>query len=252
MRVPFVAGNWKMNKTPSEAAKLAMDLRHLTASVRGVEIAVAPTAVCLGTVAKKLEDSNIKLAAQNLYWEASGAFTGEISGSMLKDIGCSHVIIGHSERRQYFGESDETVAKRVRAAFDNDLLPIVCIGELLAERESGKTFEVVERQLLGGLVGVKDDEASSLVVAYEPVWAIGTGRTASPEQAQEVHAFLRGKLSQRFGTEAANAIRIQYGGSVTAANAKILLSQPDIDGALVGGASLKPESFIEIIRGALA
>ncbi len=250
MRVPFIAGNWKMNKTPKEAEQLAGDVRRLVASIRNVEIAIAPAMACLAHVVRRVDDSNVKVAAQNVYWEAQGAYTGEVSVAMLKDVGCSHIIIGHSERRAYFGETDATVAKKVRATLDQGLVPIMCVGETLEEREAGKTLEVVFRQLLGGLEAVQNEDAAQVVVAYEPVWAIGTGRTASPEQAQEVHQALRGKLVERFGAAIAQAIRIQYGGSVTPANARELLSQPDIDGALVGGASLKAEGFLEIIRAA--
>ena len=248
MRTPFIAGNWKMNKVPSEAVALATEMRRLTASIRGVEIAIAPVYVALAPVAKKLEDSNIQLAAQNCFYEKSGAFTGEIAAPMLKDLGCDYVIIGHSERRQYFGETDATVAKRVRAALDADLKVILCVGESLEEREAGKTLEVVFRQLIGGLEKVAEDEVPKLVVAYEPVWAIGTGRTASPEQAQEVHAALRKKLAERFNPALADTIRLQYGGSVKPANAAELMSCADIDGALVGGASLDAESFAAILR----
>jgi len=248
MRVPFVAGNWKLNKTPTEAVELALELRRLVSSVRGVEIAIAPTAVCIVPVAKKLEESNVKVAAQNVFWESGGAYTGELSAAMLKDAGAEYVIIGHSERRTYFGETDETVAKRVRAALDADLKVIVCIGETLPQRDSGKFLDVVGSQLIGGLAQVAADEAAELVIAYEPVWAIGTGRTASPEQAQEVHAYIRGKLVERFDAQTAAAIRIQYGGSVKGSNAAELMSQPDIDGALVGGASLEANSFADIIR----
>jgi len=248
MRVPFVAGNWKLNKTPTEAVELALELRRLVSSVRGVEIAIAPTAVCIVPVAKKLEESNVKVAAQNVFWESGGAYTGELSAAMLKDAGAEYVIIGHSERRTNFGETDETVAKRVRAALDADLKVIVCIGETLPQRDSGKFLDVVGSQLIGGLAKVAADEAAELVIAYEPVWAIGTGRTASPEQAQEVHAYIRGKLVERFDAQTAAAIRIQYGGSVKGSNAAELMSQPDIDGALVGGASLEANSFADIIR----
>ncbi len=252
MRTPFVAGNWKLNKTPSEAAKLAADVRRVAAPLRGVDVAIAPTMVSLAAVARTLDDSNVKLSAQNVFWEAGGAYTGEVSAAMLKDVGCTYVIVGHSERRTYFGETDETVAKRVRATLDEGLLPIVCIGERLDQRDAGKAFEVVRTQLLGGLELVEADEAATLVIAYEPVWAIGTGRTATPQQAQEVHAYIRGILAERFDEDTAAAIRIQYGGSVKPSNASDLMGQPDIDGALVGGASLKADAFADIIRAAAA
>ena len=252
MRTPIIAGNWKLNKTPSEATALAREVRRKTASIRGVEVVIAPTFVCLAPVAATLEGSNVRLSAQNVFWEDQGAFTGEISAPMLRDVGCQHVIIGHSERRQYFGETDETVAQRVRAALDHGLLPIICIGERLEQREAGQTLDVIKRQLDGALATSKDDEISRLVIAYEPIWAIGTGRTASPEQAHEVHAFIRQRLIDRYDATTADAVRIQYGGSVKPGNAAELLSQADIDGALVGGASLDPDSFAAIVRAAVA
>ena len=202
-------------------------------------------------VAELLRGTRIELSAQNISYAAKGAYTGEISADMLKDVGCTHAIIGHSERRQFLGETDEGVARRVRAALDNDIVPIVCIGESLAERESGKTFDVVLGQLVNGLASVKREEAARVVVAYEPVWAIGTGKTATPDQAQEVHAAIRAKLNELFGAEVGEAMRIQYGGSVKASNAKELLGQKDIDGALVGGASLVAEDFAAIIKAAI-
>jgi triosephosphate isomerase len=250
MRTPIIAGNWKMNRTPSEAATLARDLRQKLASVRGAEVVIAPTFVGLAAVAQVIDDSPLRLASQNVFWEAHGAFTGEVSAAMLKDIGCRYVILGHSERRQYFQETDETVAKRARATLDHGMVPIVCIGETLQEREANLTLSVLERQLLGGLAQVDDTEATRVVIAYEPVWAIGTGRTATPQQAQDAHAFIRATLASRFSPDAAAAIRIQYGGSVNAKNAADLLSQPDIDGALVGGASLDPDAFTTIVRAA--
>jgi triosephosphate isomerase (TIM) len=248
MRTPIIAGNWKMNRTPSEAAALARNLRQKISSIRFAEVVIAPTFVCLPAVAQVIDDCPIRLAAQNVFWESHGAFTGEVSASMLKDIGCRYVILGHSERRQYFQETDEAVSKRARATLDHGMAPILCIGETLQERESNQTLDILKKQLLGGLTQVADDEASRLVIAYEPVWAIGTGRTASPQQAQDAHAFIRKTLSERFSPDAAQAIRLQYGGSVNAKNAQELLSQPDIDGALVGGASLDPDAFLTIIR----
>lgn len=251
MRKPFIAGNWKMNNTREAAKALVAALKPLVADVTDVEIAVAPTFTCLQDVAEVLRGSNIELSAQNISYVAKGAYTGEISADMLKDVGCTHAIIGHSERRQFFGETDEGVSRRVRAALDNDIVPIVCIGESLEERESGKTFDVVLGQLVNGLSSVRREEAGRVVIAYEPVWAIGTGKTATPEQAQEVHAAIRAKLNELFGAEVGEAMRLQYGGSVKASNAKELLGQKDIDGALVGGASLKAEDFAAIVKAAI-
>ena len=250
MRKPFIAGNWKMNTTRAAALELVNALKPLVADVSDVEIAVAPTFTCLQDVAEALKGSNIELSAQNISYAKNGAYTGEISADMLKDVGCTHAIIGHSERRQYFGETDHDVSKRVRAALDNNIIPIVCVGETLAQREAGKTSDVVLGQVENGLSSVTKDEAAKVVIAYEPVWAIGTGKTATPEQAQEVHAAIRLKLAELFGADNASAMRIQYGGSVKASNAKELLGQADIDGALVGGASLKAADFSAIIHAA--
>lgn len=250
MRKPFIAGNWKMNNTRAEAKALIEALKPLVADVKNVEIAVAPVFTCLQDAAELLKGSNIELSAQNISYAKSGAYTGEISADMLKDVGATHAIIGHSERRQYFGETDDGVSKRVRAALDNDIIPIMCIGETLAQREAGKTNIVVLSQLENGLSSVKKEEAAKVVIAYEPVWAIGTGKTATPDQAQEVHAAIRAKLAELFGAEVAEEMRIQYGGSVKASNAKDLLGQKDIDGALVGGASLKAADFSAIVHAA--
>ncbi len=247
-RLPFIAGNWKMNKTVGEAIDLIRELKRDISGVKDVEVAVAPPFTALHGVHKELEGSSIRLAAQNLYWEEKGAFTGEISPLMLKEVGCQYVIIGHSERRQFFGESDETVNRRIKAALAQGLKVIFCIGETLAEREEAKTFAVIERQVSGGLKGLGDKELRNVTIAYEPVWAIGTGKTATPEQAEEVHRFIRGKVDKLFSREVSEEIRIQYGGSVTPDNIKKLMNQPDIDGALVGGASLKAESFSKIVR----
>jgi triosephosphate isomerase len=211
-------------------------------------VAVAPPFTALYGVHKELEDSFIRLAAQNLYWEEKGAFTGEISPLMLKEAGCEYVIIGHSERRQFFGESDETVNRRIKAALAHGLKVIFCIGETLREREEGETFAVIERQIEGGLKGLGDKDLKKMTIAYEPVWAIGTGKTATPEQAEEVHRFIRERVNELYSREVSEEIRIQYGGSVTPDNVKGLMDQPDIDGALVGGASLKAESFSKIVR----
>ncbi|MFN7133461.1 MAG: triose-phosphate isomerase [Myxococcales bacterium] len=251
-RTQVIAGNWKMHKNVAEAQSLVRELRNLLGVVRDrVEIAVAPPFTALHPVAKALEDSNIKLAAQNVHWEPQGAFTGEVSVGMLKEVGCSFVIVGHSERRQYFGETDETVNKRAQAALKGGLLPIICIGETLQEREGGKTLEVVGRQLKGALAGIQAQDVARLVLAYEPVWAIGTGKTASTTQAQEVHAFIRKTLASLYDGKTAEQTRIQYGGSVKPENAAELLGQPDIDGALVGGASLKADDFAKIVKARL-
>ncbi|MCA9731651.1 MAG: triose-phosphate isomerase [Deferribacteres bacterium] len=250
MRKLNISGNWKLNKTLAETKALLAVLKSELAGVKKTEIVVCPTYVSLATSAEMLIDSNIKLGAQNLFWEESGAFTGEVSGLQLKAIGCNYVIIGHSERRQYFGETDETVNKRLKSALQNELLPIVCVGETLEEREIGKTFDIISEQVQGALSGISKDEMQKITLAYEPVWAIGTGKTATPEQAQEVHAFIREKLTKLFGNSVAENVTIQYGGSVKPSNAYELLSQNDIDGALVGGASLDVESFAAIVQAA--
>jgi triosephosphate isomerase len=247
-RLPFIAGNWKMNKTVGEAVDLVRELKLSVSGVEGVEVAVAPPFTALDAVRKELEGSSILLAGQNLYWEEKGAFTGEISPPMLREVGCRYVIIGHSERRQFFGETDETVNRRIKTALAHGLKVIFCIGEMLKEREEEKTFSVIERQVEGGLKGLGDREMRNIVIAYEPVWAIGTGKTATPEQAEEVHRFIREKLEKLYSRKISEEIRIQYGGSVTPENIKGLMTQANIDGALVGGASLKAESFSKIVR----
>ena len=247
-RIPIIAGNWKMNKTVEEAVALVRELKSSTAGVKEVEVVVAPPFTALHAVRQELKGSPIGLAAQNLFWEEKGAFTGEVSPWMLKEVGCEYVIIGHSERRQFFGETDESVNRRMKAALGQSLKPIFCIGETLKEREEGKTFSVIERQIEGGLKGFGDKEVISITIAYEPVWAIGTGKTATPEQAQEVHRFIREKLGKLYSRDLAEKTRIQYGGSVTPENVKGLMVQADIDGALVGGASLKSETFSRIVR----
>ena len=247
-RLPFMAGNWKMNKTVGEALDLVRELKASLSGVQGVEVAVAPPYTALYAIHKELVGSSIHLAAQNLYWEEKGAFTGEVSPLMLKEVGCHYVIIGHSERRQFFGETDETVNRRIKAALAQSLKVIFCIGETLKEREEGKTFSVIERQVDGGLRGLGEREMKYMVIAYEPVWAIGTGKTATPEQAEEVHRFIRGRLEKLYSRGVSEEIRIQYGGSVTPENVQGLMNQPNIDGALVGGASLKAESFSKIVR----
>ena len=247
-RLPFVAGNWKMNKTVGEALDLVRELKKAISGVKEVEVAVAPPFTSLHAVHKELEDSSIRLAAQNLYWEEKGAFTGEISPLMLKEVGCQYVIVGHSERRQFFGESDETVNRRIKAALAQGLRVIFCVGETLRDREEGKTFPLIEKQMEGGLKGLDGQGMGEMVIAYEPVWAIGTGKTATPEQAEEVHRFIRSKIQKLYSQEVSEKIRIQYGGSVTPENIRSLMNQPDVDGALVGGASLKAESFSKIVR----
>jgi len=247
-RLPFIAGNWKMNKTVGEALDLVRQLKASTSRIEGVEVAVAPPFTALYAVGKELGGSTIRLAAQNLFWEEKGAYTGEVSPPMLKEVGCHYVILGHSERRQFFGETDETVNRKIKAALGQDLDVIFCIGETLKEREEGRTFSVIEKQVTGGLKDIGKEEMRRIVVAYEPVWAIGTGKTATPEQAEEVHRFIREKLGKLFSREIAEGVRIQYGGSVTPENIKGLMGQENIDGALVGGASLKADTFSKIVR----
>ena len=245
MRKPLIAGNWKMHKTVPEAVSLVKELKELLTEIKDREVLVCPPFTAIYAVKSEIEESPIKLGAQNMFYEEKGAFTGEISPLMLKDLGCSYVILGHSERRHIFGETDKLINKKVASAVDHGLVPILCVGELLEERESGKTKNVVERQLLEGLKGLK--EGDEFVIAYEPVWAIGTGKTATPEQAQEVHGFIRELLAENFGREKAERVRILYGGSVKPENIKGLMEMPDIDGALVGGASLKAASFAKIV-----
>jgi triosephosphate isomerase (TIM) len=248
MRTPMVAGNWKMNKTAEQAKALAAELLPGLKAANKVERVLCPTFTSLSSVYEMIKDTNIGLGAQNMHWESSGAYTGEISAGMIKEF-CDFVIIGHSERRQYFGETDETVNKKTKAAQAASLLPIVCVGETLSENEAGKTKEVVTRQLRGGLAGVEVSDPAKLVIAYEPVWAIGTGRAATSQDAQKVCALIRAELASIFGQKNADAIRILYGGSVTGANAAELFAMPDIDGGLVGGASMKPD-FIAIVKAA--
>jgi triosephosphate isomerase len=251
MRKPVIAGNWKLFKTSSEAVELVTGLLPLVAAAKNVEIVVAPVFTVLDRVHSVIANSNVKLSAQDCYWEAEGAFTGEISPKMLLDAGCSHVIIGHSERRQYFGETDETVNKKIKAAIASGLVVLFCIGETLAERESGKTFDVLKRQIIGGLAGIPESDLAQVIVAYEPVWAIGTGRTATAAQAQEAHAFLRGRVMKKDAGVAAR-LPMLYGGSVKGSNAAELFAMPDVDGGLIGGASLVAEDFLAIWRAAVA
>ena len=244
----IVAGNWKMHKTSEEAVQFAFELIPLVADVRSVDIVLCPPFTALEALGGVLRGSGIFLGAQNMHAESKGAFTGEIAPPMLLPLGVTHVILGHSERRQYFGETDEGVNRKVRAALEHGLTAIVCVGETLEEREAGRTESVVGSQLEGAIAGVGLPEPDRLVLAYEPIWAIGTGRNATPEQAQQVHAFIRARLTGLLGADIAGKVRIQYGGSVTPENIKGLMSQEDIDGALVGGASLKSETFARIVR----
>lgn len=250
MRRPVIAGNWKLNKSIREAIELVTLLKRQLSDVQAVDIIVCPVYTAIADVAESLAETNIKVGAQDVYWEEKGAYTGEVSSSLLKDAGATYVIIGHSERRQFFHETHETVNKKTRAALKAGLTPIVCVGEMLAERESGKTFDVVAEQLKGGLAGFGPEELKRMIVAYEPVWAIGTGKVATPQQAQEVHAFIRKQLTDSFGAEAAQSVRIQYGGSVKPDNIAELMREADIDGALVGGASLEAGSFSDIVKNA--
>jgi len=247
-RKKFICGNWKMHKTSAEAVALVRELRQRLNTQ--VQVAVAPPFTALSRVKETLVGSPIQLFAQNCHHEKQGAFTGEVSAPMLAELGCDGVILGHSERRQFFGETDEGVARKLKAALDAQLHPIVCVGETLQEREGGRTWEVVSHQIRAALAGLAAAQIAKLTLAYEPVWAIGTGKTATVAQAQEVHGLVRGLLHELAGAAAAEAVRIQYGGSVKPENAADLLSQPDIDGALVGGASLKAEDFARIVGGA--
>ena len=244
----IIAGNWKMNKTVAEALDLVAALKRELHGVKEVDVVVCPPFTALSEVSKATLESNLKLGAQNMSEHAPGAYTGEISASMLKEFSVRYVILGHSERRQYQAESDALIAKKALAAHAASLKPIVCVGETLAERESGRTQDVVGTQLIGSLAGLSAEQVLDTVIAYEPVWAIGTGKTATSEQAQEVHAFIRKTLAAKFDDAVARKVRIQYGGSVKPANARELMSQPDVDGALVGGASLEVRSFSDIIK----
>ena len=250
MRKPFMAGNWKMNTDSHSSVALAKGVAVGSADVAGdrVSVAVIPPFVYLQAVARAVSSSAVAVGAQDVYFEQKGAFTGEISPAMLKDVGCTYVLCGHSERRHVIGESDDLVGKKVTAAIHGGLLPILCVGELLEERDAGKTENVVERHLRTGLAGLDGEKMSAVTVAYEPVWAIGTGRTATPQQAREVHQFIRGLLAKIYGKDLADEIRILYGGSVKPDNAKELMAQADVDGLLVGGASLKADDFVKIIR----
>ncbi len=246
MRKPMIAGNWKLHKTIGESTTLVAELIKAVAANKDVEIVVAPVYTALSKVAETVAGSNVKLAAQNCYPEPQGAFTGEVSVPLLKDAGCEYVIIGHSERRQLFGETNELINSKARALADSSLGTIFCIGETLEERETGEMFNILRRQVTAGLKSITTDQMATVVVAYEPVWAIGTGKVASDEQAQEVHAFIRALLAELYNEETAAATRILYGGSVKPGNVDGLMTQPDVDGALVGGASLNAEDFARI------
>ncbi len=250
MQRPFIAGNWKMNLVRASAVALAEEIAKAAKTIDGVDLAVCPPSCYLDAVGKAIAGSRVALGAQNMYHEPSGAFTGELSAAMLRDLGCTYVILGHSERRHILGETDEAVNRKVHAALAAGLVPIVCLGELLAEREAGETMSVIRRQFDGSLAGLSPQQFSGVVLAYEPVWAIGTGKVATPQQAEEVHAALRNIIRERYNSSIAGSIRIQYGGSVKPDNAAELLGQPDIDGALVGGASLKADQFLGIAAGA--
>jgi len=251
-RRKFIAGNWKMNTSRAEGISLASAIAAKVGASSNVEVAVCPPAVYLEAVGQAAKNSAVGLGAQNCYHEAKGAFTGEVSPQMLRDIGCTYVILGHSERRQYFKESNQDVNRKLRSALGAGLVPIVCVGETLDQRQAGQTAAVVREQIEGSLAGLSADELPKVVIAYEPIWAIGTGVVATPEQAEEVHADLRKLLESRYNSAVASQVRIQYGGSVNAENAASLLKQPNIDGALVGGASLKADSFLAIVAAANA
>jgi triosephosphate isomerase (TIM) len=247
----IIAGNWKMNKTVAEALTLVQDLKIELANIMAVDIVICPPFTALSEMAKAVRGSNIRLGAQNMSEHGPGAYTGEISAGMLKEFGVRYVILGHSERRQYQKESDELISKKARAAHAASLQPIICVGETLAEREAGQTERILETQVRGSLAGLNNSQMVETIIAYEPVWAIGTGKTATTEQAQEAHAFIRGLLVKLFDETTARRVRIQYGGSVRPSNARELMSQPDVDGALVGGASLDARSFADIVKNSI-
>ncbi len=247
-RTPLIAGNWKMHKTVAESVETAGQLAKMVADARDVEIMIAPAFTALASVSQVIRGSAVGLGAQNLFWEEQGAFTGEVSAPMLVSAGCRYVIIGHSERRQLFGETDETVNRKIGAALHAGLVPVFCIGETESERDAEKTFSVLDKQIQKGLEGFVSEDLASLVIAYEPVWAIGTGKAATPRQAQEVHAFVRTRIQERFDGAFAEGIRILYGGSVKPANVGELMALADVDGALVGGASLDAETFSRLVH----
>jgi triosephosphate isomerase (TIM) len=247
-RKKLIAANWKMYKTPDEARAFLQDFLPKAATHTRDEVVLCPPYVCIAAVVEGVKGTSVGVGGQNLYWEPEGAFTGEVSAAMLRAAGCSHVILGHSERRQYFGETDDTVNRKLKAALDAGLSPIVCVGEVLEEREAGLTEDVLRRQCARAFRALSGERAAALVVAYEPVWAIGTGKTATPQMAADAHALIRAEAAKAFGKELADGLRILYGGSVKPENAKSLMSEEEIDGALVGGASLKPESFWAIVN----
>ena len=247
MRTPFIAGNWKMHKTVADTVKYVKELRGLVKDMTGVEVVVAPPFTALHAASEAARNSNVGVAAQDLHWEREGAFTGEISAAMIAETGAEYVIIGHSERRTLFGETDASVNRKIAAAFAGGLTPIVCIGETLDQRDRNETFSVLDRQIRDGLDGVTSEQLVQLVIAYEPVWAIGTGRNATPAQAAEAHGHIRKRLQQWFGAQPSELCRVIYGGSVKPENIGDLASQPDVDGALVGGASLGVKAFFDIV-----
>jgi|UniRef100_UPI00404A3A6D triosephosphate isomerase (TIM) len=250
LRKKFIAGNWKMNKTPADAEALVGEIIIEIGRQTEVDVLVCPPFTALESVGRKLEGSNIKIGAQNMHFETNGAFTGEVSAPMLRDLFVTHVILGHSERRALFGENDGFINQKVLTAIKNQLRPILCVGETLAEREAGDTLKVVQTQLEAGLEGVGKEHAPSVIIAYEPVWAIGTGKVATSDQAQEVHAYIRRLLTKLFGETIAQKVRILYGGSMKPSNAPELLAQKDIDGGLIGGASLESRSFVDLVKAA--
>ncbi|THB80169.1 MAG: triose-phosphate isomerase [Desulfobacteraceae bacterium] len=247
-RTPFIAGNWKMYKTGTQAVETAVALKDMTAEISGVDIMIAPTFLSLPLVAQAVAGSNVRVGAQNLYHKNEGAFTGEVSAPMIKDSGAEYAIIGHSERRQYFGETDASVNLKIRAAADCGLTPVLCIGETESQRDAEKTFNILDKQVSDGVKGFGSDELNDLILAYEPVWAIGTGKTATADQVDEVHQYLRNLITRLYSKDFADKTRILYGGSVKPDNVKELMAIEDVDGALVGGASLNAESFINIIN----
>ncbi len=250
-RRPMAAGNWKMNLSRSSARRLVDELRNLNYTLESVDILVAPPMLLVPTVVEWVSGSTVGVAAQNMHWESKGAFTGEVSAAMVREAGCTHVLLGHSERRHVFGETDEWVHGKLIAALENDLVPILCVGEKLEEREAGRTLEVVGAQLDAALEGVSTGDVPRVIVAYEPVWAIGTGKTATPSDAQQVHAFIRRHIGEGRGSETAERVRILYGGSVTPATIAGLIEEKDIDGTLVGGASLSAETFVPIVKSSM-
>ena len=249
MRRPFIAGNWKMNLDRASAVALAEGVAREAQGIEGIDVAVCPPSVYLDAVGKAIAGSKVDLGAQDMYHQPKGAYTGQISAAMLGDLGCKYVILGHSERRHVLGETDEDVNKKLHAALQEGLVPIVCVGELLSEREAGRTLDVIRRQFDGSLAGLSPEQMGGIVIAYEPVWAIGTGKVATPEEAEEIHLDLRKIMEDRYNNKVAESVRIQYGGSVKPENAAELLRQPDIDGALVGGASLTVDLFMGVIAG---